>query len=203
VPPFKAVEAARVRFLTDAEAARLVNAADPSFRPMITAALLTGARWGELVRFEAADFNPEAGTLHVRTSKTGKARHIMLTEEAKTFFTQQCAGKAGKALILPRPNGEEWGKSEQIRPMRAACAAAKITPAIGFHILRHTHASRLAMSGVPLGVVAAQLGNGEAICAKHYAHLCPGYVAESIRAAFTPLGIVPESNVTAIGKARA
>ena len=196
VLPFKAVDAARVRFLTDDEAKRLVNEAPPGFRPMITAALLTGARWGELVRFRVADFNPEAGTLHVRVSKTGKARHIMLTDEGKAFFTQQCTGKTGKALILPRPDGQEWGKSEQMRPMRAACAAAKIAPAIGFHILRHTHASRLAMSGVPLGVVAAQLGNGEAICAKHYAHLCPGYVAESIRAAFGPLGIVPESNVT-------
>jgi integrase len=196
--PFKNAEAARVRFLTDDEAKRLVNVADPGFRPMITAALLTGARWGELVRFRVADFNPEAGTLHVRVSKTGKARHIMLTEEAKVFFTQQCTGKTGKALILPRPDGEEWGRSEQHRPMRAACAAAKIAPAIGFHILRHTHASRLTMAGVPLGVVASQLGNSEAICAKHYAHLCPGYVADSIRAAFTPLGIVPASNVVAL-----
>ncbi|WP_298283653.1 site-specific integrase [Acidocella sp.] len=201
VKPFKAVEAARVRFLTDDEATRLVNAAGTDFRPMITAALLTGARWGELVAFKVADFNPEAGTLHVRVSKTGKPRHIMLTDEGKAFFTQQCTGKTGKSLILPRPDGEDWGKSEQHRPMRAACKTAKIAPAIGFHILRHTHASRLAMSGVPLGVIAAQLGNSEAICAKHYAHLCPGYVAESIRAAFTPLGIVSESNVTALKKA--
>ena len=101
-------------------------------------------------------------------------------------------------MILLRPDGEAWGKSDQIRPMRAACEAASITPAIGFHILRHTHASRLTMAGVPLGVVASQLGNSEAICAKHYAHLCPGYVAESIRAAFGPLGIVPTSNVVPI-----
>lgn len=198
VAPFKGVDAARVRFLTDAEATRLVNAAAPDFRPIITAALLTGARWGELVRFRVADFNAEAGTLHVGRSKTGKARHIMLTDEGRAFFAQLCVGKTGKALILPRPDGDAWGQSEQQRPMKAACEAASITPAIGFHILRHTHASRLAMSGVPLGVVAAQLGNSEAICSKHYAHLCPGYVAESIRAAFAPLGIVQESNVTPI-----
>ena len=195
VLPFKNVEAARIRYLTDAEAVRLTNAADPNFRPLVTAALLTGARYGELVRFRVADYNPEAGTLHVRVSKTGKSRHIMLTDEGKRFFTEQCAGKPGKALILARQDGEPWGKSEQIRPMRAACEAASLTPAIGFHILRHTHASRLTMAGVPLGVVASQLGNSEGICAKHYAHLCPGYVADSIRAAFGPLGIVPESNV--------
>jgi integrase len=196
VLPFKNAESARIRYLTDAEIVRLINAAGEAFRPMITAALLTGARYGELVRFRVADYNPEAGTLHVRVSKTGKARHIVLNDEGKAFFTQQCTGKTGKALILTRPDGEPWAKSEQMRPMRAACKAASITPAIGFHILRHTHASRLTMAGVPLGVVASQLGNSEAICAKHYAHLSPGFVADSIRAAFGPLGIVPPSNVT-------
>ena len=195
VQPFKGADAPRIRYLTDAEAVRLVNAADPSFRPMITAALLTGARYGELVRFRVSDLDPKAGTLHVRVSKSGKPRSIMLTTEGVDFFRQHCAGKKGSALILTKPDGEAWGKSDQIRPIRAACEAAQIAPAISFHILRHTHASRLIMSGVRLGVVAAQLGNGEAICAKHYAHLAPGYVADSIRAAFGPLGIVAETNV--------
>jgi integrase len=198
VLPFKNADAARVRFLTDAEAKRLVNSAEGSFRPMVQAALLTGARWGELVQFRAADFNREVGTLHVRVSKTGKSRHIMLTEEGRAFFGELCAGKSGDRLVLPRADGEGWNKSEQHRPMQAACKAASVTPAIGFHILRHTYASRLVMLGVPLGVVAAQLGNSEAICAKHYAHLSPGFIAESIRAAFTPLGIVPVSNVATL-----
>ncbi len=199
VKPFQNAETARIRFLNDDEATRLVNAADPGFRPMITAALLTGARWGELTRLRVADYNPDAGTLHIRQSKSGKPRHIALTDEGRMFFAQQAAGKAAKALLLPRPDGEEWGKSEQQRPMRAACEAAKIAPAIGFHILRHTHASRLARAGVSLAVIAAQLGNGEAICAKHYAHLSPDHVADAIRAGFGSMGIVPESNVVSMG----
>jgi integrase len=195
VLPFKGAEVARIRHLTDAEAVRLVNAADPAFRPMIVAGLLTGCRYGELTAFRVSDFNPDAATLHVRVSKTGKARFIILTDEGRKFFTTHCTGKTGKALIFTRPDGERWAKSEQIRPMRAACKAASIAPAIGFHILRHTYATRLTMAGVPLGVVASQLGNSEAICAKHYAHLSPGFVADSIRAAFAPLGIVPASNI--------
>jgi hypothetical protein len=52
------------------------------------------------------------------------------------------------------------------------------------------------MRGVPMAVVAAALGNTEAICARHYAHLSPGYIADTIRQASGELGIVPgETNV--------
>jgi hypothetical protein len=44
--------------------------------------------------------------------------------------------------------------------LREACGRAKITLAIGFHI-RHTYASRLVMRGVPMSVVAQQIGDSE------------------------------------------
>jgi hypothetical protein len=51
-------------------------------------------------------------------------------------------------------------------------------------------------NGVPMGVIAEQLGHADVkITAKHYAHLSPGYVADTIRAAFGDLGIVPASNL--------
>jgi integrase len=80
--------------------------------------------------------------------------------------------------------------------MKEACKAAKIEPAIGFHILRHTYASRLAGRGVPMRVIADQLGHTDTrMTEKHYAHLAPSYVAETVRAALQPLGIVTASNV--------
>ena len=45
VEPFKNVESARVRYLTVGEAKRLINASDPTFRPLLHAALHTGARY--------------------------------------------------------------------------------------------------------------------------------------------------------------
>ena len=41
--------------------------------------------------------------------------------------------------------------------MREACHHARITPAVGFHILRHTWASLAVMAGMPLMVVARDL----------------------------------------------
>jgi integrase len=71
------------------------------------------------------------------------------------------------------------------------------------HILRHTYASALAMRGVPMGVIAAQLGHSDTrMTERHYADLSPNYVAETVRAALPALGIVEKSNVTALRNAR-
>jgi hypothetical protein len=51
----------------------------------------------------------------------------------------------------------------------------------------------------PMGVVAAQLGHADArMTEKHYAHLGPSYVAQTIRANFPRLGITDEVNVVPI-----
>jgi integrase len=76
VSPFKSANAPRIRDFTDAEAKRLVNAAGEAFRPMIQAALLSGARYGELVRLRAADFNATASTLHIRAGKGEGGRRM-------------------------------------------------------------------------------------------------------------------------------
>ena len=102
-----------------------------------------------------------------------------------------------------RGNGKPWRKSEQQRPLSAACIAARIDPPVNFHGLRHTYASRLAMRGVPLAVIAAQLGHADTrMVEKHYGHLAPSYVADTVRAAFGTLGILEPSNVVRLGGAR-
>jgi len=83
--------------------------------------------------------------------------------------------------------------------MRETCAAARIKPA-GFHILRHTSASHYVMAGVPLQVVAKNLGHADTrMTERHYAHLAPSYVAEQIRSRAPSFGTVVLSNVAAIG----
>jgi integrase len=199
VKPFREVDAAVVRFLSDDECRRLVNACDDAFRDLVRAALLTGARYGELTRMRSSDFSPEAGTITVRESKAGKPRHVALTDEGQHLFAALTAGKTGRDPIFIRDDGEIWGPSHQQRPLADASKRAKITPAATFHILRHTYASSLAMKGVPMGVIAAQLGHADTrMTEKHYAHLAPNYVAETVRAALPALGIVDKSNVTTI-----
>jgi integrase len=198
VKPFKGVETARVRYLSAAECIRLVNASEPSFRNLMRGALLTGCRYSELTNMQVTDFNADAGIVTVRQSKAGKPRHVVLTEEGQGFFATLVAGKGGGSdPIFTRADGGAWRKSHQLRPMLEACERAKVKPAVSFHVLRHTHGSTLAMGGVPMGVIAEQLGHADTrMTAKHYAHLAPSYVAATIRAHFPTLGITGDTTVT-------
>jgi integrase len=193
--PFRDVEVARVRYLKVDEARRLVNAADPEFRALLRAALETGARYSELTRLEVTDFNPDAGALAIRKSKSGKPRHIVLTEDGIAFFRQHCAGRASHALMFQH-EGSPWKKSEQGRPMREACARARIKPAISFHILRHTWASLAVMGGVPLLIIARNLGHADTgMVEKHYGHLAASFVSEAIRNGAPRYGIADKKTV--------
>lgn len=199
VSPFKGVKAARIRFLSPEESQRLVNVCPRDFRRLVTGALHTGARYGELTRLEIRDFNPTAGTVFIAESKSGKPRHVVLNEEGQAFFQTVCTGKSPTARIFLREsverrkhkgkNDDHWNRGDQFHLMGQACTAAKLEP-VSFHQLRHTYASMLVNAGVPLAFVAEQLGHsGTRMVEQHYGHLCPSAKADAIRKLAPKLGL--------------
>ena len=202
VKPFKRVDEAVVRYLSAADARRLVSACPEDFKKMVQAALLTGCRYSELARLKSGNFNADSGTLAIRLSK-GKIRHVVLTDEAKLSFADWTKDKGPSDHMFLRSDGGVWGTSHQKRPLDAASERAGILPAANFHILRHTHGSHLAMNGVPMGVIAAQLGHADTrMTEKHYAHLAPSYIAQTIRANFPVLGLTDGADVIPLRRAR-
>jgi integrase len=195
VKPFKGVDIPRARYLTVAEAQRLINASDTEFRILARAALETGARYQELARLRVKDFDPDAGTLHVRKSKTNRDKHIILTlDEGVPFFASLAAGRKGSHPLL----GREWKPGQQDTPMKVACKRAGIEPPVPFHVLRHTYASLSVMNGTPLMVVAKNLGHVDTrMVEKHYGHLAAGFISDAIRAGAPRFGNVA-GNVKAI-----
>jgi integrase len=198
VRPFRGVDAARLRYLSVNEAQRLINSCDPDLRKLVQAALQTGARYGELARMVASDFNPDSKTVTVRQSKSGKPRHVFLTDDGATLFRRWRIGKSGNALLFTR-GGEPWQKSNQGHPMRLACQRAKIEPAVGFHQLRHSYCSLAIMAGAPLLVVAKNVGHVDGrMVEKHYGHLAQSYVADAIRAAAPRFGVGPDDKIATL-----
>jgi integrase len=112
-------------------------------------------------------------------------------------------GLAEKPALARSKPGKKPNYRRPERPMLDACRRAKINPAVSFHTLRHTHGSTLAMRGAPMAVIAEQIGHADArMTEKHYAHLAPNYVADTIRACFPRLGIAGGDNVIPIGTQR-
>jgi integrase len=84
--------------------------------------------------------------------------------------------------------------------MDGANKRAKIDPPINFHGLRHTWASHAVMNGVPLMIVARNLGHSDTrMVEKHYGHLAQSYVADAIRAGAPRFGAVKKTNVVEFG----
>lgn len=199
VKPFAGVDVPRVRYLTVAEAKRLINASSPEFRPLVRAALETGARYAELTRLQVSDFNGDSGTLNIRRSKSGKPRHIVLTVEGAEFFREVTVGRAGNELMFPRLDGRRWRTSNQGRPIATACARAGISPPLNFHALRHTWASLSIMAGVPLMVVAQNLGHANTrMVESFYGHMSPSHVAEAIRKGAPRFGFESDKKVVSL-----
>jgi integrase len=196
VKPFQGVNAARVRYLKLAECKRLLNACEPDFRDLVRGALETGARYGELIQLEVGDYNPDVGTVAIYVNKTDEPRHVVLTADGDSFFRQLCVGRTGRMFL--HADGQKWGASHQERRIKLACKRARIDPPISFHILRHTWASLSVMAGMPLMVVAKNLGHADTkMVEKHYGHLAPSYVATEIRTKAPRFGKV-EAKVKAI-----
>lgn len=190
VKPFRNVAKARTEYLEVDEIKALLKVAEPSLKLLICGALYTGCRYGELARMQRCDLYPDIMKLYVQPSKNGLDRYVTLTEESTQFFKEMVQGKRSEDLIFIRHTGLPWGRSHQQRLLKKAIREADINKDISFHTLCHTHASQLAMQGVPMHVIAKQLGHSDTRMAeKHYAHLSTDYVTDTIRANFPDLGI--------------
>jgi integrase len=95
VARFGNVDAARPRFLEHAEAVRLINACEPTFRPLVQGALVTGARYGELARLRVDDYR--GGKLQIRDNKSGKARWVGLAAEGGASSTSSRSAAAARS----------------------------------------------------------------------------------------------------------
>lgn len=166
VEGFEGATEARALFLEPDEVQMLLAAATGAFRDLLQAAVLTGARYGELASAKAGDFDPKAGTLKL-SGKTG-SRSSYLSRDAVTFFRRVSKGKLPGAPLLMKDDGEPWGKSHQHRPMKAAVKAAGLPPETVFYSLRHYHISRALVAGVRPQVIAENCGTSVLMIERNY-----------------------------------
>ena len=190
VSPFK-IHTQRERYLTQDEAQRLMRALEKSDRPeafAIRLLLLTGGRKNEILKARWENVRPDQRLLTVPLSKSGRPRHILLSEEAIKVLR-----------ALPRSPGNPWlfpghapGKPLSDlynfwNKLRRELGLADVR----IHDLRHTFASFLVNAGHSLYEAQKMLGHGDPRTTMRYAHLGQASLlaaAETVSGFFTASG---------------
>lgn len=172
----------RMRFLTEAEARRLLDAlAERSMDTHDSAvfALFAGLRAGEIHGLTWGDVNLDAGTLYIRDPKNKVSRHAHITPEIRAVLVRRGAdGMNRPDYVFPARDGGQrrWVSDTFERVVEALGFNDGIEDArqkVVFHSLRHTFASWLVQRGVPLYTVAELMGHTTLEMTKRYSHLAP------------------------------
>ncbi len=155
------------RILSVEEEARLVEAAAPHLRPLITVATNTGLRLGELRRLEWRDVDFAAGLLTIREAKNkNSGEKVPINAIARN------------ALLALRGNGAVgpvflYGGRPMRNPHTGIVRAAK-RAGIGHvtaHCFRHTCATRLIEAGVDIVRVKAWMRHANVATTLGYTHV--------------------------------
>jgi integrase len=183
----------RTRYLSREEWARLEAVASPALRPMLTLAVNTGMRLGEVALLRWGDVDLRGRLLHVpQDTKTG-TRPVPLNATAKTTLEdldrlrREVAKRKNQLpeYVFVREDGSDYtSPADRNRLSRAAVNAMRGAgiPGATFHTLRHTAASWMVAAGVPLYEVGKILGHSTPLMTQRYAHLTPDHLRNAVAA---------------------
>lgn len=190
---------ARLRYLSLEECNTLIEACiAPHMRAIVTIALHTGMRSGEIRNLQWKDLDFDTGFLIVRDSKNGQARHVPMDSTVSAVL-RAWPHRSGSEYVFTNYMGGRIGWLQT--GFGNALARAGFTD-LHFHDLRHTFASQWMMAGGDLYVLKAILGHKSIAMTQRYAHLSPSYkkamVGRMEQIWTKPASLQLEEHVTAI-----
>lgn len=160
---------ARTRFLTRDEEARLFDALllNPTMTTIVTIAIHTGMRKGEILKLEWRDVDFQAENIHVRDTKSGHDRFVPMNAVVAKELKQITHHKADKFVF---PSDGKTGHLVEIK--KAWATALKIAGIQNFHFhdLRHTAGSRFAATGAHPTTIKELLGHQQLSTTERYMH---------------------------------
>lgn len=174
-------------FLSYKESERLLDHADGIWHEMILVALKTGLRLGELRSLDWSDIDWEKRLLTVRRSlcgvrnipvptKTDRIRYIPLVDSVCEALYER---KQASGFIFVDEKNKLLLKKRLSTQLARICRQAGIRK-IGWHTLRHTFASHLAMRGVQLQHIRDLLGHTRIETTLRYAHLSESSLRKAV-----------------------
>ncbi|OJW49092.1 MAG: integrase [Alphaproteobacteria bacterium 41-28] len=174
----------RIRYLSDEERERLLEACkvstNPQLHTLVVLALSTGGRYGELIklRWDDIDWGRKVITLH--DTKNNDRRLLPLMHYALELMeAHHKTRNIDSDLVFPSP-------SNPMKPWNSRTSWVSVLKKANiqdfrFHDLRHSCASYLAMNGASLAEIAEVLGHKTLQMVKRYAHLSEAHTAKVVQ----------------------
>jgi integrase len=186
---FVKVFAAPFDFLEAEEFHRLIeaNAQHPETLASILLAGDAGLRQGEIRALQWGDLDLEAGRIfvqrndyrgHIGSPKGGRMRRLPMTERLRAALKR--ARHLRGSWVLCDARGERLTRTEVDSVLRRAVKAARLR-SIGWHTLRHTFCSALAMRNVPVRTIQELAGHASITTTMRYMHLTASAADDAIR----------------------
>ena len=165
----------KVRFLTKDEEDRLYKALPEFLKPIVTTALQTGMRKGEILNLKWSNIDFEYGFIELLKTKSGKARKIPISDKLKQVLNKQ--DKNNQYVFMNPETGLPYVDIK--KSFNKAMEKAGIKN-FRFHDLRHTVATRLVEKGIDLLVVMDILGHSKIETTMRYSHPIPQRKSDAI-----------------------
>ena len=189
--------AGRLRFLSDTELAGLKDVMAATAWALVAFAIETGLRLSEQfhARWDCVDL--ERGVLTVPLSKSGRTRHVILSEAALTLLRGLSSWMHSPHLFpsLLTQARPMQGRHFVVKIYEPALKQAKIE-GVTWHTLRHTFASRAVMAGVDIRTVQELMGHSTIAMTVRYAHLSPTHLRAAVNKASLGKVVIQHSSGT-------
>lgn len=182
------VPEAPIEWFEEVDTEKLVAVSDP----MVTVALKTGMRLGELISLKWSDVDLKAnkvtvsrstwwedGTAHEGATKSGRIRTIPLPPSAIEALKAMPGTHKGDRYVFTNEHGGQLTKGETKWPLWRACEAAGLEKC-GWHKLRHSYVSALVRKNVPLPTVQKLAGHARIEMTLRYTHASPADLARAV-----------------------
>ncbi len=168
-----------VRNLADGQEAKLFEALPSRLHPLVTVALHTGCRQGELIKLRWEDVDFSSGTFLLRDTKAGESRRVRMNSKVLGVLSSLPGRENTERAVFTDTNGNPIDSRNLRRDFEMAVRKAKIGE-FRFHDLRHTFASRLAMNGANDRTLMALGGWKSPRMLERYAHLGPTHLMQAL-----------------------
>jgi len=166
-------------FLDFDEYERLMEAAsvDAETYPAILLAGDAGLRMGEIRALQWGDLDLVAGKVlvqrneyrgYVGSPKGGRVRRVPMTKRLRTGLKKARHLKGD--WVLCDATGKMWSRGEADTPLKRAIRKSGLRK-FGWHTLRHTFCSHLAMKGAPIRTIQGLAGHASITTTMRYMHL--------------------------------